>query len=720
VREGIALADLYSFRWVECQFAALEACPRSKTRLDALLGSLPRTLDKTYERMLHNIEEESVDDARRILTLLCTAKRPLRVEELIDGIAVELGDDAKFNEDSRLMNQDDICHICPGFIEVDFNNERIKVTVRIAHYSVQEYLESDRILASGTARFSVRRKEANTEMASICLVYLMDSGLYEAYMAKTWDFGRRVNYPLASYAARNWINHYHEGNPLDPELHRLALALFHDDKFAFFKRRLALFHKGEFSFVRWIRISTGAGYRRGGLARRTWTPLFYAARLGLDPVVRVLVEKESTATPPRHKKKKDYFGSALVIAAESGRASTVALLLSHVNASINDLHFGVTALHPAAHHGHLDVVATLLTHGADIEARDSCGKTPLHDAATGGNDEAVRLLLKHGAEIEPAGEYKTPLECAASMGWEAVVATLLDRGADPNRGRYARLLKAARKHVGVVRLLLDRGADVDLGTPDAPLVEACADGAVDVVAVLLDRGADVERAGGWGNLMERAVGNSDASRMVELLLENGADPMGGEGSTQTPLEAAAGLWEAYPVIERLLDVGVDVNAGREMTPLEKAAASTTSVENVKLLLERGADPNLGMQMTPLEAAADQMTEGIILLLLEHGADVNKGIQMTPLETLVQKEVIPFRLVELLVQMGADVNRGLKINTSEVAKTKGYDLESIVVLPEETEVESIEGAGLSGEKKDVIRLVIGPTLSTTPADMLDEI
>lgn len=650
--------------------------------------------------MLHNIEEESVDDARRILTLLCTAKRPLRVEELIDGIAVELGDDAKFNEDSRLMNQDDIRHICPGFIEVDLNNEGREVTVRIAHYSVQEYLESDRILASGTARFSVRRKEANTEVASICLVYLMDRGLCEACMIDTWVFGYSPDYPLAAYAAANWADHYHEGDPLDPELHRLALALFHDDDVA---------------LVSWANIYKWAGYRRDGLGDRILTPLYLAARLGLDPVVRVLAEESSTS-PPRNKK--HYFESALIIAASFGHASTVALLLAHSSAAINHLGFEGTALHLAARHGHLDAVTTLLSHGADIEARDYRGKSALYDAAATGKDEVVRLLLERGAEIEPAGGYDTPLECAASGGREAVVRMLLDRGADPNRGRYARPLEAAREHAAVVRLLVDRGADVDLGTPEAPLAVACSNGAVDVVAVLLERGADVGRAGGWGGLMERAVGNPDAAKMVDLLLEHGADPNGGEGSKLTPLEVAAGSWAGHTVMERLLDAGVDVNAGKEMTPLEKAAASTTSVENVKLLLERGADPNLGMQMTPLEAAADQMSEDIIFLLTEYGADVNKGLQLTPLETLVQKDVVPFRLVEILVKMGADVNRGLKINPSEVAKEKGYDLESIVVASEETGVESREGGGILGEPK-VIRIVLGPKLSTTPADMFDE-
>jgi hypothetical protein len=76
--------------------------------------------------MLSNIEEESADDARRILSLLCTARRPLTVRELIDGIAVELGDHPRFNADSRLMNEEDIRRICPGFIELDLQPAKTK------------------------------------------------------------------------------------------------------------------------------------------------------------------------------------------------------------------------------------------------------------------------------------------------------------------------------------------------------------------------------------------------------------------------------------------------------------------------------------------------------------------------------------------------------------------------------------------------------------------
>ncbi|KAH7140751.1 hypothetical protein EDB81DRAFT_63987 [Dactylonectria macrodidyma] len=74
------------FRWVQCQFTTLESCPSSDHRLQHLLESLPPSLGKTYERMLLNIEEDSVEDARRLLMLLCVSNEPLSVEEVIEGM----------------------------------------------------------------------------------------------------------------------------------------------------------------------------------------------------------------------------------------------------------------------------------------------------------------------------------------------------------------------------------------------------------------------------------------------------------------------------------------------------------------------------------------------------------------------------------------------------------------------------------------------------------
>ena len=135
----------YRFRWVECQLKSLQSCPRSEEHLDKVLNSLPQSLDETYERMLCNIDNNWIEDTRRILTLLCFAARPLTVLELIDGIAVETEGSIGLNSKKLLQDSNDIREICLGFIDIGYDADLIEIayhkedvmpTVRIAHFSV--------------------------------------------------------------------------------------------------------------------------------------------------------------------------------------------------------------------------------------------------------------------------------------------------------------------------------------------------------------------------------------------------------------------------------------------------------------------------------------------------------------------------------------------------------------------------------------------------------
>lgn len=641
-----------------------------------------------------------------MLTLLCTATRPLAVEELIDAIAVELGDDPRFNEDSRLMDKDDIRRICPGFIEMDFQPDDDETTVRIAHYSVQEYLESDRILASKTARFSVRRAEANTEVASICLVYLMDRKLCEAYVSQT--AGLNAKYPLAIYAAKNWPNHYRGGIGSDPHLRSLTLELLHDKRTA----------------LTWLSIFRSVRFTGVVLHTRILSPLYLAAELGLDPVVRALLASDYRAEHCHE----DYTGPALVAAAAHGYASTVQLLLDY-GANINYLGLEGTPLHLSSARGHPQVVKTLLDRGADTEAHDHCNKTSLYNAAPIKIDNGVRLLLDRGANINPTGSCEIAEESAAVTCREDMAAILLARDAHRNQLPF----EAARSRIRAEQLLADRDAPLMLSshsipmelaprndTADGlkevindflaelrprdiktPLEMACFAGGPAVVECLLNRGADVDKAGGYPNLLECAVsgGNVQVARllldrgadvnegkchlpmevaavqlrvdMMQLLVDRGADV--NRGRAQTPLEAAVDPCQYGSNLLLLLEWGADANLGIRMTPLESAAAKRLA-DRVISLLEGGADANLGIRITPLEAAARKRTEYISGLLLDQGADINRGITMTPLEALLDSPgtTEPFHLAQLLVERGADVNRGIRMAPLQMAKEKGYD------------------------------------------------
>lgn len=87
------------------------------------------------------------------------------------------------------------------------------------------------------------------------------------------------------------------------------------------------------------------------------------------------------------------------------------------------------------------------------------------EAAANGSRSTVEFLLESGASIDaPGRDGTTPLCAAALWGNDAMVAFLLQRGADPsarNEGTGWTALHAAafQEHGKVVRILLEHGAD---------------------------------------------------------------------------------------------------------------------------------------------------------------------------------------------------------------------------------------------------------------------
>ncbi|KAF2100833.1 hypothetical protein NA57DRAFT_54907 [Rhizodiscina lignyota] len=285
IQEALAKGAQGVFRWVDCQFEALRRCPRSKHHLEQCLRSLPRSLDETYERMLLSIDEESYEEARRILMLLCFSSRPLKVSEVLHGIAVDLGEQACLNRDRLLEGTDDLCEICSGLIDfgfeakegVDSNTDStsLEVTVRIAHFSVQEYLESARIRQHNARFFAMTSISAHQEIATICCVYLLEPELSKGQLTPE----KLVELPLAHFAAQFWYHHYQKAKNTTKQLHELIIEIF-------------LQHN---SFVKWVRLHD--------LADRPWVTevrfertsddiapaLYYASFLGLDWIIHEIL-----------------------------------------------------------------------------------------------------------------------------------------------------------------------------------------------------------------------------------------------------------------------------------------------------------------------------------------------------------------------------------------------------------------------------------------------
>src|SRR5438876_11023974 len=98
---------LYRFRWVECQLDALRICKRPNDVRQSL-KELPKTLDKTYDRILENIPEDDRRDVYSVIQMLAVSYRPLTIDEVAEALAVDYENETFDPVDGRLMDKYDI------------------------------------------------------------------------------------------------------------------------------------------------------------------------------------------------------------------------------------------------------------------------------------------------------------------------------------------------------------------------------------------------------------------------------------------------------------------------------------------------------------------------------------------------------------------------------------------------------------------------------------
>ena len=210
-----------------CQLDTLGKC-RNKLKLRDSLARLPPTLDETYNRILCAIDKEDSEYARRILQWLAFSSRPLRVEEVAEVIAINTERNPAFNIEEVLQDPLDILTICSSLVTITMNDQGSRVNSRdhsgfvtFAHYSVKEYLLSQRILQSRAERYSLQESACNEIIARGCIGYLLQ--FHEPNSVSAITIRDRK---LATYAANFWIAHTQAVTHKADELNHLIIKLF--------------------------------------------------------------------------------------------------------------------------------------------------------------------------------------------------------------------------------------------------------------------------------------------------------------------------------------------------------------------------------------------------------------------------------------------------------------------------------------------------------------
>ena len=145
----------------------------------------------------------------------------------------------------------------------------------------------------------------------------------------------------------------------------------------------------------------------------------------------------------------------------------------------------------------------------------------LYDICGEGGGKDARFLLAHGADADYLGGAGLALlSRAAGRGRLPVVEALLDAGA----GQLGDAFEGGAWHgrTAVVALLLDRGADVNHRNGSA-LWWAAHEGNLEMVTLLLDRGADPSAHPLWAGMTARKMAQERGHHEVAaLLLARGA------------------------------------------------------------------------------------------------------------------------------------------------------------------------------------------------------
>jgi ankyrin repeat protein len=426
-------------------------------------------------------------------------------------------------------------------IQAEGRSDPAQRIIALAHYSVQEYLVSDRIKQGPAKQYNMHEAKCHGVMMDGCLKYLLQlqRPLSEEVIQAS---------ALARYAAEFWSSHLRQAGEDIERLSQPAIGLLSTENPA---------------YLTWIQLyNPDSPWMQPDLSKdleSITAPLYYAALLGLHTITRLLLDQGAEVNT-----RGGCYGNAL---------------------------------HAASFQGYEQVVRMLLKAGADIDAQSGDYGNPLQAASYKGHKLIVEMLLENKANVNAqGGRYGNALQSASAAGHKAIVQLLLDNGADVNEqgGLYSNALNAAaaESHTAIVELLLENSADASRHDSQRKSVLHHATNSaycsLHLVELLLSQGApanttDIENM----TPMHYSVKFGHKS-IIELLLDNGlsidARVYRKSWSRNT---VKTGTFYRLSVSESEPDISC-ISAG--LSPLHFAALTGNSVMT-KFLLKRGADPN---------------------------------------------------------------------------------------------------------------------------------
>jgi hypothetical protein len=303
----------------------------------AKLSKGSAALEDAYKEVIQRIKGQLSGDyqlAKRVLSWITYAKRPLTTTEICCALAVE-PDEVELDPEN-VPDVEDLLSVCAGLIVVDQES----AVIRLVHYTTQEYFERIR---------DAWNPDAQPHIASTCLTYLSFSIFKTGSCSSDKEFEERLHgSQFLDYAAKHWGEH---AVTVEDQMCDLAC-----------------------SFLSYKELVSCAAQV---LLRPEYTYRGYSQRYPKDSTGWHLTAR---------------FGLAIVLEALLlNQVGETALILERRDST------GQTLLNLAAEHGHQRMVKLLLDKGAEVHAQGGDYGNALQAASYGGHEAVVKLLLDKGA-----------------------------------------------------------------------------------------------------------------------------------------------------------------------------------------------------------------------------------------------------------------------------------------------------------------------------------
>lgn len=651
---------------------------------------LPKGLDNTYARILHQAEQKSGPLLNLFLNCLkwvTHSRKKLRLYELRDAIVKidTFVDVSGLQRQREKYTMADIMDTCCGLLvseeKYKWNHLNGWSFVRPVHYSLVEFLATNPIVARSNFSILQDPVAVNEELAMVCCHHLRHLCLTEG-PASTFDelrlrlAGR--NLPFAWYCARYFDSHASEALNT-PRLGQHLQSVLKMDN-------ICLAALAQLRHMRKPNLEVDFECFDWEVNSRT---IIETSMLTKIPYIQDDRSWKDLALHP----------NALHQACADGNSDQVRHLLDMGLEPDEPNSSGETPFQVAIFRQHLGVVQLLLEAGVDVNRTWGDKETALEVVSAIGHAPLLTLLLENGAKgIEDDRTFSKALENTVWPKREESARILLLQGARPTK---AILFDAAEHGMAeVVEAGLRSGIDPNgeiwqepepeeprpdhynvkvmySGRDTRPLYCASRWGWTDVVKVLLDHGADVNLVGGYYGTALQAASLSGRLDIVRLLLRHGACVNQAVGSYGTALSAAAFNGQDQ-VVRLLLGAGANVNTpgGRFGYSLVASAAFDENGDSSrivggserigvpsapKLRIERGkqnvaeqlimAGANVPVQgAAALSEAAEQGNKVLVDLLLAHGARFDSA----GLDKAIRTSNAG--LAKMAIQNGADPNK----------------------------------------------------------------